>query len=131
MLLPEVTSLCRVRTNKMSRAPTEWKQRLWTSNLILPSQAKNSCVMLSQVSQATELSELTVPARRPPYYQRYRTLRTASAEFRIHLALSILAGAMPPDGETIALYPPMTERPVSLSSQPNNLSFMTIASRYR
>jgi hypothetical protein len=50
-------------------------------------------------------------------------------EFRVHLALSIFAGAIWPVGETIAAYALMTERPASLLSQPNSLSFMTIAYR--
>jgi hypothetical protein len=54
-----------------------------------------------------------------------------TAEFRVCLALSILAGVMPPDSETIALYPADDQGRVSLSSKPNCLSFVTIAVWYR
>jgi hypothetical protein len=52
-------------------------------------------------------------------------------EFRTRPTPSNLAGAMPPDGETIGLYPPTIERSVMLASRPDKLSFITIVSRHR
>jgi hypothetical protein len=55
------------------------------------------------ISQAnTELSEIASAGGMPSYCQRYRTLRTTWPNFRIHQALSVIAGGISTDSEIIA-----------------------------
>jgi hypothetical protein len=63
VLLPEVTFSPQRQDQQNRQSPEKWKQRLWTSSPILPSQAEKQLSHGCTSQPNTELSELTVLAR--------------------------------------------------------------------